>query len=144
MLNAVHHAPQHPLEVLSSRTTKSKSLHKVITAAIDHHQVRNTILRDLEAMEIYIRRSITPELCRATVINLGLVKMGEKGYSFTYRIRNGGRTTANLKLRRSDREWTYQESTKYEMRGRDLKRTNSPKKKNEEGDKGKEIGRAHV
>ena len=131
MLNIVHHAPHHPQEVLSSRTTKSESLHKVTTVSIDRHQVRSTILRDLEAMEIYIRRPRTPELYKAKVINLGLVKMGKKGYSFTHRIQNGGRTIAHLKLRRSSREWTYQESTRYEMRGHDLKGTNSQKMEKE-------------
>ena len=79
-------------------------------------------------MEIYIRRPRIPELCRAKVINLGLVKTGKKGCSFTHRIQNGGRTTTHLKLRRSDREWTYQESIRYEKRVCDLKRKNSQKK----------------
>ena len=99
MLNVIHHTPQHPQEVLSGRTTKAESLHKVATATIDRHQVRNTILRDLEAMEIYIRRPKTLEFCRAKVINLRLVKTGKKGCNSTHRIRNGGRTTTHLKLR---------------------------------------------
>ena len=78
MLNVIHHALQHPQEVLSSKTTKAESLHKVTTATIDSHQVRNTILKDSEAMEIYEIRPITPNLCRAEVINLGLVKTDKK------------------------------------------------------------------
>ena len=78
MLNVVHHAPQHPQEVLSSRTTKAEPLHKVTTATIDCHQVRNTILRDSEAMEIYEMKPRTPDLRRAEIINLRLVKMGKK------------------------------------------------------------------
>ena len=123
MLNIIHHTPQHHQEVLFGRTTKAKSLHKVTTAAIDRHQVRNTILRDSEAMEIYIRRPRTPELCRAEVIDLGLVKMGKKGCNFTHRIRKSGRTATHLKLRRSSWEWTYPESIRHEMRSCGLKRT---------------------
>ena len=123
MFNVIYHAPQHPQKVLSSRMTKTESLHKVTTAAIDRHQVRNTILKDLEAMEIYIRRPKTPEICRARVINLGLVKIGKKGCNFTHRIRKSGRTTTHLKLRMSSWEWTYQESIRHEMRSCGLKRT---------------------
>ena len=122
--------------MLFSRTTKAESLHKVTTTAIDHRQVRNTILRDSEAMEIYERRPKTLELCRAEVIDLELVKMGKKCYSFTHRIRNGGRTAARLKLRMSSKEWTYQESTKHEMRSCGLKRIDL-QGRNEEGNKGK-------
>ena len=111
-------------------------MHKVTTAAIDHHQVRNTILKDSEAMEIYKRRPRTPELCRAKVIELRLVKTGKKCYNFTHRIQNGGKIAAHLKLRMSSREWTYQESTRHEMRSYGLKRTNL-QGRNEEGDKGK-------
>ena len=114
MLDVIHDAPQHPQEVLSGRTTKAESLHKVTTAVIDHRQVRNTILSDSEAMEIYKKRSRTPELCRVKVINLGLVKTGKKCCSFTHKIRSG-RIAAHLKLRRNSREWTYQESTRHEM-----------------------------
>ena len=122
--------------MLSGITTKVESLHKVTTAAIDRRQVRNTILRDSEAMKIYKRRPGTPELCRVEVIDLGLVKMGKKCCSFTYRILNGGRTAAHLKLRRSNREWTYQESIRHEMRSYGLKRTDL-QGRNEERDKGK-------
>ena len=91
--------------------------------------MRNTILKDLEAMEIYKRRPRTPELCRAEVINLRLVKTGKKCYSFTHKIRNDGRTAAHLKLRRSSREWTYQESIRHEMRSCGLKKDGLTKKK---------------
>ena len=63
--------------MLSGITTKVESLHKVTTAAIDRHQVRNTIPKDSVAMEIYKRRPKTPKLYRAKVIDLGLVKMGK-------------------------------------------------------------------
>ena len=71
MLNIVHHTPQHLQEVLSGRTTKSESLHEVTTAAIDHHQMRNTVIGDSKAMEIHIRRPKTPKVRRIKVINLG-------------------------------------------------------------------------
>ena len=122
--------------MLSGITTKVESLHKVTTAAIDRRQVRNTILKDSEAMKIYKRRPGTPELCRVEVIDLGLVKMCKKCCSFTYRILNGGRTATHLKLRMSNREWTYQESIRHEMRSYGLKRTDL-QGRNEEGDKGK-------
>ena len=123
MLNVVHHAPQHPQEVVSSKTIKAESLHKVTTAAIDNRQVRNTILKDSEAIEIYKRRPRTPKLCKAEVIDLRLVKTGKKCCSFTHRIQKCGRTAVHLKLRRSNREWTYQESTRHESRSCGLKRT---------------------
>ena len=129
MLDVVYHAPQHPQEMLSGRTTKAESLHKVTTATIDRRQVRNAILRDSEAMEIYERRPRTPELCRAEVINLGLVKTGKKCCSFTHKIQNGGRTVAHLKLRRSSKEWTYQESTRHEIGSCGLKKDSLTKKK---------------
>ena len=137
MLNVIHHAPQHPQEVLSGRMTKIESLHKFTTVAINRRQVRNAILRDSEAMEIYERRPETPEFYRAEVINLGLVKTGKKCYSFTHRIRNDGRTAAHLKLRRSSKEWTYQESIRHEMRSCGLKKMTELERRNEEGDKGK-------
>ena len=115
--------------MLSGRTTKAKSLHKVTTATIDRRQVRNVILRDSKAMKIYEMRPRTPELCKVEVINLGLVKTGKKCYSFTHRIRNGGRIAAYLKLRRSSREWTYQESTRHEIRSCGLKKDRLTKKK---------------
>ena len=129
MLDVVHHALQHPQEVLSGKTTKAKSLHKVTTAAIDRYQVRNIILKDSEAMEIYKRMPRTPELCRAEVIDLRLVKTGKKCCSFTHRIRNGGKIAAHLKLRRCSREWIYQESTRHEMRSCGLKKDRLTRKK---------------
>ena len=62
MLDVIHHALQHPQEVLSGRTTKAESLHKVTTAAIDLCQVRNAILKDSEAMEVY-KRGPEPQNC---------------------------------------------------------------------------------
>ena len=108
--------------MLSGKTVEAKSLHKVTIAAIDRHQVRNTILRDFETMKIHIRRPKTPEVCRTKAIDLRLIKAGKKGCSFTHRVWNGDRTAAHFKLRSSIRKWTYQESTKCEMRSRDLKK----------------------
>ena len=62
MLDVVHHALQHPQEVLFGRMTKAESLHKVTTTAIDLCQVRNTILKDSEAMEVY-KRGPEPQNC---------------------------------------------------------------------------------
>ena len=67
--------------MLPSRTAKTKFLHKVATTAVDHHQVRNAILRDSEAIKIYVRRTGSPEVCRTKVVNLWLVKAGKEGYS---------------------------------------------------------------
>jgi len=50
-------------------------------------------------MKINIERSNALEVCRVKVINLSLVKSGKEGRGLTHRIRNGGKTTANLKLR---------------------------------------------
>ena len=89
---------QHLQEMLPGRTTKVESLHKIIMTAIGYHQVRNTILKDSEAIKIHLRRPRSPKFCRAKVINLRLIKAGEKGYSFIRRVRDGGRTAAHLKL----------------------------------------------
>ena len=86
--------------MLSGRTTKSEPLHKITTVAVNHHQVRNAVLRDSKAMEICIRRPRAPEICRSQVINLRLIKAGEEGYSFIRRVRDGGRIAAHLKLGR--------------------------------------------
>ena len=74
---------------------------------IDHHQVRNTILGDSEAIKIHIRRPKSPEVYRAKVINLRLIKAGEKGCSFIRSVKDGGRTAAHLKLGRGSGKWTY-------------------------------------
>ena len=100
MLNVIYHAPQHLQEMLPSKTTKAESLHKITTVAMNHHQVRNAVLRDSEAMEIRIRRPRALEICRTQVIILRLIKAGEEGYSFIRRVRDGGRTAAHLKLGR--------------------------------------------
>ena len=100
VLNVIYHAPQHLQEMLPGRTTKAKSLHKITTVAMNHHQVRNAIIRDSEAMEIRIRRPRALEICRTQVIILRLIKAGEEGYSFIRRVRDGGRTAAHLKLGR--------------------------------------------
>ena len=83
---------------------KTKLLHKVATTALDHHQVRNAILKDSEAIKVYVRRTGSPEVCRTKVVNLRLVKAGKEGHNI---IRDGGRTTTHLKLRRDSRKWTY-------------------------------------
>ena len=85
--------------MLFGRTTKVEPLHKITTDAVNHHQVRNAVLGDSEAMEISIRRPRAPEIYRTQVIDLGLIKAGEEGCSFLHRIKNGGRTTAYFKLR---------------------------------------------
>ena len=102
--------------MLSGRTTKSEPLHKITTVAVNHHQVRNAVLEDSEAMEICIRRPRAPEICRTQVIDLGLIKAGEEGCSFIHRVRNGDRIAAHFKLRRRRRKRTYQESTRHETR----------------------------
>ena len=82
-------------------------MHKVTTATVDRLQMRSTILGNFEAMEIYIGRSKTPEVCRIEVINLKLIKTSKEGYSFTHKVWNCSRTTAHLKLKRGSKEWTY-------------------------------------
>ena len=98
--------------------------------------MRNTILRNLEAIEVHIRRAKPPEVCRIEVVNLRLIKLCKEGCGLTHRVRNCGKTAAHLKLGRSSREWIYQESTRHEMRSCGLKRTDL-QGRNEEGDKGK-------
>ena len=102
--------------MLSGRTTKSEPLHKITTVAVNHHQVRNAVLRDSEAMEICIKRPKAPEICRTQVIDLRLIKAGEEGCSFMRRVKNGDRTAAHFKLRGRRRKRTYQESTRHETR----------------------------
>ena len=89
-----------------SRTAKVESLYEVTAATIDRLQMRSTILRNPEVMEVYIRRPRTPEVCRIKVINLRLIKMSKEGCDLTYRVQNCGRTATYLKLRRDSREWT--------------------------------------
>ena len=88
--------------MLPGRTTKAESLHKITMVAMNHHQVRNVILRDSEAMEICIRRPRAPEICRIHVIDLRLIKASEEGCSFIRRVQDGGRTSAHLKLGRGN------------------------------------------
>ena len=137
MLDVIHHTPQHLQEMLSGRTAKTESLHKVTTATVDLHQMKSTILGNFEAMEIYIGRLGTPKICRIEFIDLRLIKAYEEGCGLTHRIWNDGKTAAHLKLRRGSRKRTYEESIKCEMRNRDLRRKNS-QGRNEEGNKGKE------
>ena len=86
---------------------------------------------------IYIGRPRNLEICRIEFINLRLIEACKEGCSLIQRVRNGGRTTAYLKLGRGSGKWTYQESIKRDMRNRDLRRINS-QGKNDEGDKGNE------
>ena len=87
-------------------------MHKITTVAVNHYQVRNTVLRDSEAMEVCIRRPRAPEICRTQVIDLGLIKAGEEGCSFLHRIKNGGRTAAHFELKGCRRKSTYQRKKK--------------------------------
>ena len=96
--------------MLSGRITKAEPLHKITTVTVNHYQVRNTVLGDLEAMEICIRRPKALEICRTQVIDLGLIKAGEEGCSFLHRIRNGGRTAAHFKQRGCRRKRAYQKA----------------------------------
>ena len=90
--------------MLPSRTAKTECLHKVATAVVDHHQVRNAILRDSEVIKIHVRRTGSPEVCRTKVVNLRLVKAGKEGRSI---IRDGGGAATHLKLRRGSWKWIY-------------------------------------
>ena len=125
MLNVVHLTPQHLQEVLSVRTAKVESLHKVTMATVDYHQMGSTILGNSEAMEVYIGRPKTPEVCRIKVINLRLIKTSKEGCDFTHRVRNCGKIVAHLKSRRGSGKWTYQENMKHGMRNHKLRRTSS-------------------
>ena len=81
-------------------------MHKVTTVTIDRLQMRSTILGNSEAMEVYIGRPRTPEVCRIKVINLKLIKTSKEGCSLTHRVWNCGKIAAHLKLRKGSREWT--------------------------------------
>ena len=111
--------------MLSSRTTKAESLHKVTMATVDRHQMGSTILRNSKAMEVYIGRPKTPKVYKIKFINLRLIKTSKEGYDLTHRVRNCGRTATHLKPRRGSRKWTYQENTKHGMRNHELRRTSS-------------------
>ena len=80
---------------------KAESLHKVTTATVDCHQMGSTILRNSEAMGVYIGRPRTPEVYKIKVINLRLIKTSKEGYGLTHRVRNCGRIAAHLKSRRA-------------------------------------------
>ena len=99
MLDVTHHTPQQLEEVLPYRTTKEEPLHEISTATIDCLKVGDALLRNPEAIKVNVRSSNTPEVRRVKVIGLGLVKSSKEGSSLTHRVRNGSRTTANLKPR---------------------------------------------
>ena len=102
--------------MLPGKTSEAEPLHKITTVAMNHHQMRNTVLGDSEAMEIRIRRPRAPEICRTQIIDLRLIKAGDEGCSFICRVRNGDKTDVHFKLKRHHKKWTYQESTRHEMR----------------------------
>ena len=77
VLDVVHHTPQKLQKVLSSGTAKMESLYEVPTATVNYLQVRNTIPRDFDAMEVNKGRLKTLEVCEIEVINLGLVETSE-------------------------------------------------------------------
>ena len=68
--------------------------------------MRNAILGNPKAMEVHIEKARNPEVCRIEVVNLGLIEMREEGYGLTHRVRNHGRITAHLELRRDSRQRT--------------------------------------
>ena len=111
--------------MLSGKTAKVESLHEVTTATIDRLQMRSTILGNFEAMELYIGRPRTPEVCRIRVINLRLIKTSKNGGDLIHRVRNCGRTAAHLKPIRGSGKWTYQENMKHGMRNHELRRMSS-------------------
>ena len=76
---------------------EKESLHEIFTATIDCLQVGDTLLKYPEAMKINIRRLSTPEVQWVEVVGLSLVKAGEESNSVTHNVKNGGRTTTNLK-----------------------------------------------
>ena len=86
MLDIIHHTLQQLQKVLSSKTAKAESLHKVTTTTLDRHQMGNTIFGNSEAMEIYIGRSKTPKVCKIKVINLRLIKTSKEGCGLTHRV----------------------------------------------------------
>ena len=100
MLDVVYHTPKQLQKVLPSGTAKTESLHEVTTAAIDYLQVKSTILKNFEAMEVNIGRPKTPEVRGIEVIDLRLIKMSKEGCGLTYKVWNCSKITAHLKLRR--------------------------------------------
>ena len=104
VLDVIQHTSQHLQEMLPRRTTKAELPHKIAMTTVEHHQVRGTILRDSKAIKVHIGRTRSPEICRAKVINFQLVKTDKERCSI---IRDGGRTTTRLKLRRDSRKRTY-------------------------------------
>ena len=72
--------------MLPCRTAKKKLLHEVFEAAIDNLKMGKALLRNPEAVEINIRRRSTLKVHRIKIINLGLVKASEKGYSLAHRV----------------------------------------------------------
>ena len=66
-------------------------------AATNYLQEADTLLKYPESMKINIRRLSTPEVQRVEVVGLSLVKAGEESNSVTHNVKNGGRTTTNLK-----------------------------------------------
>ena len=113
-------------------------MHKITTVAVNHYQVRNTVLRDSEAMEVCIRRPRAPEICRTQVIDLGLIKAGKEGCSFLHMIKNGGRTAAHFELKGCRRKSTYQRKKK----AQGIRRATFSKKKKKKK-KGIKEERAH-
>ena len=101
---------------------KAEFLHKVTMATVDHLQIRNTILRNSKAMEVYIGRPRTLEVCKIKVINLRLIKTSKEGCSLIHKVRKCGRIVAHLKLRRG--KWEVDLSRKHEV-WCELRRTNS-------------------
>ena len=106
MLDVVHHTTQQFQKVLSSGRTKTKPLHEFTTTTINYLQVRSTIFKNFEAMEVNIGRPRTLEVCGIEVINLKLIKTSEEGCGLTYRVWNYGRIATHLKLRRSSENQT--------------------------------------
>ena len=104
VLDVIQHTSQHPQEMLPRRTTKVELPHKIAMTTVEHHQVRGTVLRDSKAIKVHIGRTGSPEICQTKVINFRLVKTDKERCSI---IRDGGRTTTCLKLRRDSRKRTY-------------------------------------
>jgi len=98
--------------MLPSRTAKTEFLHKIATATVDHYQVRNAILGNPKTIKIHVKRIGIPEVCRAKVVNLWLIKASKEGCSIIRRVWDGGKTTAHLKLRRDSGKRIYKEKRK--------------------------------
>ena len=101
------------MEVLPCASAKDKALHEVPIVVIDCLQVRDALLKNLKAMKVNIRSSSTSKVCRIKVVGLGLVKLVEESSNLTRWVRNGGRTTTNLKPRGQthlNKSWTWEET----------------------------------